>query len=56
MTACGGRTFWRTAHHKDMWDITTGQNGQCNPAYLCQAGPGYDGPTGWGTPNGIGGF
>lgn len=24
--------------------------------YICQAGPGYDGPTGWGTPNGISGF
>ena len=26
------------------------------PAYLCTAGPGYDGPTGLGTPNGTGGF
>jgi subtilase family serine protease len=24
--------------------------------YICYAGPGYDGPTGWGTPNGISGF
>ena len=24
--------------------------------YLCDAGPGYDGPTGWGTPNGLGGL
>jgi hypothetical protein len=24
--------------------------------YLCTAEPGYDGPTGLGTPNGIGGF
>jgi Subtilase family len=23
-------------------------------AYICIAGPGYDGPTGWGSPNGIG--
>jgi Putative Ig domain/Ricin-type beta-trefoil lectin domain len=30
----------------------------CNnfPTYWCQAGPGYDGPTGWGTPDGIAGF
>jgi subtilase family serine protease len=30
----------------------------CPPAwrYICYAGPGYDGPTGWGTPNGISGF
>jgi hypothetical protein len=33
-------------------DITTGSNGSCSPAYLCTAGVGYDGPTGWGTPNG----
>lgn len=25
-------------------------------AYICQAGPGYDGPTGWGSPNGLGAF
>jgi hypothetical protein len=24
--------------------------------YICYAGPGYDGPTGWGTPNGTGAF
>jgi len=24
--------------------------------YMCEAKPGYDGPTGWGTPNGIGAF
>jgi hypothetical protein len=24
--------------------------------YLCTAEPGYDGPTGLGTPNGLGGF
>jgi subtilase family serine protease len=36
-------------------DVTSGKNGEC-PApyeYLCSAGPGYDGPTGWGTPNGV---
>jgi Carboxypeptidase regulatory-like domain/Kelch motif len=37
-------------------DITTGSNGTCNPAYLCTAGPGYDGPTGMGTPNGVAAF
>jgi len=36
-------------------DITTGSNGTCG-TYLCQAGAGYDGPTGLGTPNGTGGF
>lgn len=34
-------------------DITSGSNGSCALAYLCTTGPGYDGPTGLGTPNGI---
>ncbi len=33
------------------WDVTSGSNGTCSPSYLCTAGPGYDGPTGMGTPN-----
>jgi MYXO-CTERM domain-containing protein len=34
------------------FDVTTGKNGTCSPAYFCTAGVGYDGPTGWGSPNG----
>ena len=52
----GGKTFWEKRHHKDLYDITSGNDGRCSPAYLCTAGPGYDGPTGWGTPNGVGAF
>lgn len=37
-------------------DITSGSNGSCGGSYLCTAGPGYDGPTGNGTPNGTGAF
>jgi N-acetylneuraminic acid mutarotase len=37
-------------------DVTTGNNGTCSPDYLCTAGPGYDGPTGLGTPNGLTAF
>jgi N-acetylneuraminic acid mutarotase len=37
-------------------DVTAGTNGTCTPAYLCTAGPGYDGPTGLGTPNGVSAF
>ncbi len=37
-------------------DVTTGDNGTCTPAALCTAGPGYDGPTGLGTPNGLDAF
>ena len=53
--------IWNKKHHnkkKYMNDITEGQNGGCNPkyAYLCRGEKGYDGPTGWGTPNGLGGL
>jgi subtilase family serine protease len=51
------------AHASSLFDVTSGSNGNCKrgkrnttSAYLCTAGPGYDGPTGLGTPNGIGGF
>ncbi|MEU6317426.1 carboxypeptidase regulatory-like domain-containing protein [Streptomyces sp. NPDC047009] len=37
-------------------DVTAGSNGTCTPAVLCTAGPGYDGPTGLGTPHGIDAF
>jgi subtilase family serine protease len=37
-------------------DITSGSNGSCGGSYLCTAVPGYDGPTGLGTPNGTSGF
>jgi subtilase family serine protease len=37
-------------------DIQSGSNGSCGNSYLCNAGVGYDGPTGLGTPNGTGGF
>ena len=35
-----------------LYDITSGSNGNCGGTYLCTAVPGYDGPTGMGTPNG----
>jgi subtilase family serine protease len=41
-----------------LFDVTSGSNGTCllSPAYFCNAGTGYDGPTGLGTPNGTGAF
>ena len=44
------------SHSSALFDITRGANGTCSPSYLCTAGPGYDGPTGLGTPNGTGAF
>jgi subtilase family serine protease len=39
-----------------LFDVTSGSNGACSPAYLCTGEPGYDGPTGLGTPNGVAAF
>jgi len=39
-------------HNSAFYDVTTGSNGSCSPAYLCTGQVGFDGPTGWGTPNG----
>lgn len=44
------------SHTSSLFDVTSGSNGSCSPSYLCTAGPGYDGPTGLGTPNGVGAF
>ncbi len=44
------------AHTSALFDVTTGNNGSCSPAYLCTGEVGYDGPTGLGTPNGLAAF
>jgi len=46
------------SHATSLFDVTAGSNGSCRQrsAYLCTAGTGYDGPTGLGTPNGLGAF
>jgi subtilase family serine protease len=47
---------WPYAHPTALFDVASGANGTCAVAYLCKAGPGYDGPTGLGTPKGVGAF
>ncbi len=37
-------------------DPTSGSNGTCTTSVWCTAGAGWDGPTGLGTPNGVGAF
>ncbi|MEU4092893.1 carboxypeptidase regulatory-like domain-containing protein [Streptomyces sp. NPDC026673] len=49
-------TYPYAAGGAGLHDVTTGTNGRCSPAYLCTAGPGYDGPTGLGTPDGLRAF
>ena len=43
-------------HVADLHDVTSGRDGSCGGAYLCTAKVGYDGPSGWGTPDGTGAF
>jgi len=57
----GPRHLYR--HAGDLFDVTTGSNAlfsttaeACGNDYLCTAKPGYDAPTGLGTPNGRGAF
>ena len=44
------------SHLGGMTDITSGSNGSCSGTYLCMGEPGYDAPTGNGSPHGISGF
>ncbi|MFF7237404.1 putative Ig domain-containing protein [Streptomyces collinus] len=44
------------AHTGNLYDVTSGSNGSCTTSYFCTARAGYDGPTGWGTPNGTTAF
>lgn len=39
-----------------LFDVVSGSNGTCGGSYLCTGVAGFDGPTGNGTPNGIGAF
>jgi subtilase family serine protease len=43
-------------HTSDLYDVTSGSNGSCGGSILCTAAVGYDGPTGWGTPDGLTAF
>jgi hypothetical protein len=43
-------------HTSNLYDVTTGSNGSCGSSLLCTAKTGYDGPTGWGTPDGLTAF
>lgn len=44
------------AHTSGLNDVTSGSNGTCSTAVWCNAGTGWDGPTGLGTPNGTSAF
>jgi subtilase family serine protease len=44
------------SHTSSLFDVTSGSNGSCGGSFLCTGVSGFDGPTGWGTPNGITAF
>ena len=56
----GAASLWKHLGTSALNDVTQGNNGigRCFPQwlYICNAGPGYDGPTGVGTPNGLSAF
>jgi hypothetical protein len=47
----GNAPGWAYSNASKFFDVTTGSNGSCGTV-VCNAGPGWDGPTGIGTPNG----
>jgi subtilase family serine protease len=47
---------YRKLGKSSLHDVTSGSNGSCSPAIQCTAGPGYDLPTGVGTPRDVGAF
>lgn len=58
--ALSGQVAGRTGKYpylspNKLYDVTSGTNGSCGPP-VCTAGKGWDGPTGLGTPNGVGAF
>lgn len=63
-SSSGARTIWAHAGSAALHDVTVGTNlygpftGGCSSlvTYICRAGKGYDGPTGNGSPNGLGAF
>ena len=57
--ALAGRNYANTgvyaAAASNFNDVTSGSNGTCGTS-MCTSRTGWDGPTGLGTPNGVGGF
>ena len=43
-------------HTSSLHDVTSGSDGSCSVSQLCTARTGWDGPTGYGTPDGVGAF
>ena len=57
-TQNAGQGLWQHGGTSAFNDVTSGSDGTCSASYsyICNARAGYDGPTGWGTPNGTTAF
>jgi len=44
-----GAFIWQNT--SKFFDVTSGSNGSCSSGAICTGKAGFDGPTGWGTPN-----
>jgi hypothetical protein len=44
------------SHAGSLFDVASGSNGSCPVTQWCRAKTGWDGPTGLGSPNGVGAF
>jgi subtilase family serine protease len=53
--AAGAALYAVASIGTNLHDVLTGSNGTC-ASYICKAGIGYDGPTGLGSPKGVGAF
>ncbi len=51
-----GTASYAYSHRSALTDVRSGANGNCGGSYLCTARTGFDGPTGLGTPLGLGAF
>jgi hypothetical protein len=53
----GAEVFWKLGAHEKLFDVTEGSDfaeaSKTCGSYLCEAKVGYDGPSGWGTPDGV---
>ena len=52
-TENAAQPVWTHGGTASFFDVTSGSNGSCAITYICHARVGYDGPTGWGTPDGL---
>lgn len=55
-TINAAQSIWQHGGTTALNDVKSGSNGTCTVSYICNGRTGYDGPTGWGTPNGVSAF